>query len=113
MIQISVTRKENPLILKVSGRLDALTAGNFETSVREHLIENSNCPVFDVENLEYISSAGLRVFLLLINEYESVNKKIGIIAPNEMVTEVFEISGIKDFVHVFASVDEAISFFAQ
>jgi anti-anti-sigma factor len=113
MIQISVTQKETPLILKLSGRLDALTAGNFETSVREYLIGDSNCPVFDVENLEYISSAGLRVFLLLINEYESVNKKIGIIAPNEMVSEVFEISGIKDFVHVFESVNEAVSFFAQ
>lgn len=110
MIQISVTQKENPLILKLSGRLDALTASNFETSVKEHLKESDHCPVFDVENLEYISSAGLRVFLLLINEYESVNKKIGIISPNEMVTEVFEISGIKDYVNVFDSVSEAVSF---
>lgn len=111
MIQISVIRKENPLIFKLSGRLDALTAGNFETSVKEYLIEPSNCPVFDVEDLEYISSAGLRVFLLLINEYESVNKKIGIISPNEMVAEVFEISGIRDFVNVFDSVSEAVSSF--
>ncbi|MCK9322042.1 MAG: STAS domain-containing protein [Bacteroidales bacterium] len=110
MIQISVTQKENPLILKLSGRLDALTASTFETSVKELLSGHSNCPVFDVENLEYISSAGLRVFLLLINEYESVNKKIGIISPNEMVTEVFEISGIKDYVNVFDSVSEAVSF---
>ncbi len=113
MIQISVTRKETPLIIKLSGRLDALTAGNFEASVEEYLTETSNCPVFDVESLEYISSAGLRVFLLLIKQYESVNKRIGIISPNEMVSEVFEISGIKNFVKVFDSVDETISFFEQ
>ncbi|MFA6770005.1 MAG: STAS domain-containing protein [Bacteroidales bacterium] len=112
MIQISITRKETPLILKLSGRLDALTADNFATSIKEYLIENDNCPIFDVENLEYISSAGLRIFLLLINEFEEVNKKIGIISPNEMVSEVFEISGIKDFINVFDSVNDAVSFFS-
>ncbi|MBZ0243191.1 MAG: STAS domain-containing protein [Bacteroidales bacterium] len=112
MFQISVTQKENPLIIKLSGRLDALTATDFNASVKEQLAGNANCPVFDVENLDYISSAGLRVFLLFINDYEEVNKKIGIIAPNEMVTEVFEISGIKDFVLVFDSVKEAVTFFS-
>lgn len=114
MIQISVTQKEKPFILKISGRLDALTAANFEASVKESIVENNNnCPFFDVENLEYISSAGLRVFLMLINEYETTNEKIGIISPNEMVTEVFDISGIVDFVLVFDSVSEAVSKFLE
>ncbi|NLA62251.1 MAG: STAS domain-containing protein [Bacteroidales bacterium] len=112
MIQVSVTQKENPLIIKLEGRLDALTASDCEVAIREHIKDfYTNSLYFEVANLEYISSAGLRIFLLLINEYESTDRKIGIIAPNEMVLEVFEISGIIDFVDVFESESKAISSF--
>ncbi len=112
MIQVTVTQKENPLIIRLEGRLDALTASECEATIRKHITEHyTNNLFFEVENLEYISSAGLRIFLLLINEYELANRKIGIIAPNEMVSEVFEISGIIDFVDVFETIDAAVSSF--
>ena len=110
MIQITVTQKENPLIIKIEGRLDALTAIECEAAIRKQITEHyTNSLFFEVANLDYISSAGLRIFLLLINEYESAERKIGIIAPNEMVSEVFEISGIIDFVDVFETIDAAVS----
>ena len=110
MIQVTVTQKENPLIIRLEGRLDALTASECEATIRKHITEHyTNNLFFEVENLEYISSAGLRIFLLLINEYESEERKIGIISPNDMVSEVFEISGIIYFVDIFEYANSAIA----
>ena len=95
MIQVTLTQKENPLILKLEGRLDALTASDCEVAIRKHITEHyTNSLYFEVANLEYISSAGLRIFLLLINEYELANRKIGIIAPN-----TYFLQGIDDHQH--------------
>lgn len=111
MITISTLREKDPIILKIVGRLDALNANNFEKSTRELLTQYSCNAVFELSDLDYISSAGIRVFLLLINELESANKKIALISPSEMVAEIFEMSGLYDFVRVFDSVDGAVSFF--
>ena len=59
---IDKKKEGNQMILKVSGRLDTMTAPELETTIKENL-EGTTALVLDFENLEYISSAGLRVVL--------------------------------------------------
>ena len=81
------------LKVKVTGRLDTSTAPDLEAQLSDSLA-GAEAVEFNFSELEYISSAGLRVLL-------SVKKKLGgkdvvITGANETVTEVFEITGLSD-----------------
>lgn len=86
------------VIVKISGRLDTQTAPELE---KEIVTELGACGelILDMNGLEYISSAGLRVILKaqkLMNT-QGVMKLTGV---NESVMEVFEITGFLDIVTI-------------
>ncbi|MDD2621938.1 MAG: STAS domain-containing protein [Bacteroidales bacterium] len=112
-IAFSILRSENPIIISIDGRLDAISANSFETSIHDYLSQKNDNLIFDLEKLAYISSAGIRVFLLLINKLEASKKKIGIINPDEMVKEIIEISGLKDYMPIFEDIENAIASFKR
>ena len=90
---INVERDFELVTLEITGRLDATTAPNLESVINE-LSEDTKELVFDVSELEYISSAGIRVLLLA---YKKMNSNQGIMRiekANEIVREVFEMTGL-------------------
>ena len=82
-------------VLKLEGRLDTATAPELEKCIEESLNEL----VFDFTDLEYISSAGLRVIL---KAQKIMNGKGGmkVINVNESIMDVFEITGFADFLTI-------------
>lgn len=81
------------LTVALEGRLDTTTAPELEKALAED-IANAQKLILDLEKLDYISSAGLRVLL-------STHKKMGdgkLIIRNvsELVMEVFEVTGFVD-----------------
>ena len=91
---IEKTANGSALTLKVIGRLDTTTAPQLEGCVRESIGGVSELTV-DFSDLDYISSAGLRV---LLSTQKEMNKQgtMKVINVNEMVMEVFEITGFVD-----------------
>lgn len=90
---LNVERDFELVILEIAGRLDTTTAPNLETVVNE-LLEDTKEIVFDMSGVEYISSAGIRV---LLGAYKKINSKNGtmrIEKVNDMVYEVFEMTGL-------------------
>lgn len=91
-------KNETPVILVLTGRLDTSTAPELETEISE-LLATENAITLDMEKLEYISSAGLRVIL---KTQKSLSGKGGlklINVPTE-VKEVFDITGFSDFLTI-------------
>lgn len=82
------------VILAIGGRLDTTTAPELEKEM-ENLLVDAKELVFDMTELEYISSAGLRV-LLKAQKLMSAQGDMKIIHVNESITEVFEITGLLD-----------------
>ena len=92
---INVEREFELVTLEITGRLDTTTAPNLESVVNE-LSENTKELVFDMSGVEYISSAGIRV---LLGAYKKINLHQGtmrIEKANDMVCEVFEMTGLSD-----------------
>lgn len=85
------------LAFALTGRLDTTTAPELESKIGN--LDGVEELVFDMKNLEYVSSAGLRVILKaqkLMNEKGSMKlKNVG-----ENVMEVFEITGFSDFLTI-------------
>lgn len=81
----------------VSGRLDTNTAPVLNNDLTESL-EGMTELVLDLKDLEYISSAGVRV---LLSAYKIMSKRSGMILRNlpDMVREVLSVTGLLDFLH--------------
>ena len=90
---INVERDFELVTLEITGRLDTTTAPNLEAVVNE-LTADVKELVFDMGEVEYISSAGIRV---LLGAYKKMNLNQGIMRiekANDTVREVFEMTGL-------------------
>ena len=80
------------LVINVSGRLDTVTAPQFEECIAENLT-GMRTLTLDCAGLEYVSSAGLRVLLATQKKMKGGLKLKNVC---ELVMEVFEITGFAD-----------------
>lgn len=95
-------RREDILILRPRGRLDSSSSPELERLLTEQLDAGSQRLVLDFSDLEYISSAGLRVVLLAGKKLRASKGKMVLASLQDMVREVFDMSG---FLALFAVVD--------
>ncbi len=84
--------------LKISGRLDTTTSPELESEL-DSFISNAKTLVFDMSELEYISSAGLRV-ILKAQKTMNTQGSMKLTDVNESVLEVFEITGFTDILTI-------------
>jgi len=97
-MNITKTVDEKVLTLAVEGRLDTVTAPELEKVIKEIPDEITEL-VLDLEKLEYISSAGLRV-LLSAHKQMALKDGMKVKNINEIVSEVFEVTGFSDILDV-------------
>ena len=88
----------NELTVALEGRLDTMTAPELEAELKNSM-DAAQSLVLDFAKLEYISSAGLRV---LLSAHKVMARKDGmkIIHVNEIVSEVFEVTGFADILNI-------------
>ncbi len=98
-MEINKVVEDNKLTVEVSGRLDTNTAPELEESINEDIqgIKDLN---FGFKDLDYISSAGLRVILKFHKQMTSVGGTLSIISPKDEVLEVFDMTGFSTFLTI-------------
>ena len=86
------------LTIALGGRLDTVTAPDLERTIKDEL-PNITQLTLDLSELEYISSAGLRV---LLSATKTMSKKDGmkVTHVNEIVMEVFDVTGFSDILTI-------------
>lgn len=95
---VNVLKNENVLTLKLEGRIDTTTAPILESHINELPAETTSL-IIDLEQINYISSAGLRV---LLSAQKKMNKigTMKLVHVCESVLEVFEITGFVDILTI-------------
>lgn len=104
-----VGTNNNALMIRVSGRMDAVTAPDFEKTLNQWIDDGNHRIVADLSGLEYISSAGLRSILVIAKKLKIKNGKIILAGMEESVHEVFEISGFNAIIPIVDTVDAAVN----
>jgi anti-sigma B factor antagonist len=102
----------NALVLGVSGRLDQGTCENFRNALAPHLANSLAAGqgiVLDLSKLDYVSSAGLRCFMLAAKEAKAKSGKILVADLQPMVAEIFQISRFDLVLPVYAHVADALA----
>lgn len=95
---IDIERTASQTILRITGRLDTITAPALDKTIQQDLV-GADSLVLDMAGLEYISSAGLRV---LLNAQKKQQKAGGmkLISVRDEVMEVLEMTGFADILEI-------------
>ena len=97
-MKIEETKNGGNLIVKVSERLDTTTAPELEKYLSTALEDVTDLS-FDFADLDYMSSAGLRVLLMAIKKMAKQGNMV-VKNANETVKDVFEVTGFIDLMTV-------------
>ncbi len=95
---INKITKDGTMTAEISGRVDTTTSPALENELKESFDKCKNM-VLDFANVEYISSAGLRV---LLSAHKTMSKKGGmkLINVSEDIMEIFEVTGFSEILDI-------------
>ena len=96
---INKTQSGTETILSLVGRLDTVTAPDLE-AVLIPVLDECQELILNFENLNYVSSAGLRVLLTGQKKANKTKKNLVISNVNDTIMEVFEMTGFSDILHI-------------
>lgn len=98
-MNISITQNAAEVTVALEGRLDTGTAPELEARLAS-ILPDAAVLNFDFGELQYISSAGLRILLASQKKMNASGGKMIIHKPNELVMEVFEVTGFHDILTI-------------
>ena len=108
-MEIKTERKEKVLVATTQDRLDGLNAREFQEALLAVIGECDRDVVLNLERLTYISSAGLRVILLVAKTLQRKDGNLAVCSLSDPVREIFEISGFDKIIQTYDSQAAAIA----
>ncbi len=96
-------------VIRLPARIDTINAKEVETKLNDLLDGGAGKLVADFADTEYISSAGLRVFLAALKRLEKTEGRIVLCALAPFIAEVFEISGFSGLFEIVETHEEALA----
>lgn len=108
MLSISSERRGDCLVIALTGRIDAASAKNLEQYCQEQIDNGEIRLVLDFAGVNYISSAALRVFLMVAKRLDTLKGSVKLCALNPTLMDVFEISGFSKLFVITKTAQEAL-----
>lgn len=101
-------QKEGIAIAQISGRIDSTAASAFQGVLESGLHGDNRIVVLDFEQVNYISSAGLRVIVAIAKQLREQDVKLALCSLSKPVYEVFSVSGFDQLIAIRVSQAEAL-----
>lgn len=95
-------------VAAITGRIDSTTAKELESKLIPMISSGTRKLVVDFAKVDFISSAGLRVLLLVAKKLKQAEGKIALCCLKDTIKEVFDISGFSSIIPIFPGRDEAL-----
>ena len=111
MIDVKWQQEHGVLVGALLGRIDSSTAVDFLAAVNGRLGSDDNKLVLDFERVRYISSAGLRVCLMIARRFSPPDKSFGICGLSQFNRDIVTVSGFDKIISLFGSQADAIGAF--
>ncbi len=108
-MKIVEDRRSGVLVLRPEGRLDSADSPALESAILGAIESGDSKLVVDLSGVDYISSRGLRVFVIGAKSMQAAGSQFAVCSLSGVVREVFDAVGFQDLVATFASADEAIA----
>lgn len=108
MLTLHPNKINAALVVGLEGRIDATSTKQLERHCLEWIEAGEKLLVFDFTTAQYISSAGLRTFLLTAKKMSAAQGEIRLAALNPTLGSVFEISGFSKLFAIFPTIEAAL-----
>lgn len=96
-------------VFSIKGSLDSNTSTEFETRIYAALERGQRKLIFNLEDLEYISSAGIRVMLKTTKDLKRMEGNLVLCALQDYVREVFDIAGFDGYLNIEKNLEAAMA----
>jgi len=107
-LEIKVNEVDDVIVIRLAGNLDTNTSPEAETEINKWLEKNTKKMIISLEEIKYVSSAGLRVFLATAKKITASGGAVKFCSPNDVVKEILDISGFSTILDVKATENEAM-----
>jgi anti-anti-sigma factor len=107
-VNLSYSLRHESLVVTIAGRLDALSAEAAQQALLGHIAAGASRLVVDASQLDYISSAGIRVLLVAAKAAgQKPGGRFAVAAPTALVRKILADCGLDTCLGVVADVTEA------
>ena len=110
-VQVKWERKDDILIGMLIGHIDSSNADRFQRIVESGIDAEDQALILDFERVFFISSAGLRISLIISRKFNESGRKFGICTLSDPIRNVLAISGFDQIIPIYESRDAAIDAF--
>ena len=100
MVRIKRIQEDKVDIIVIHGEIDASSSIELDLTIAKSVGEGFKKILVDCTSLEYISSAGLGVFMSYIEEFKDKNIKMVLFGMSDKVGNTFEILGLNELLHI-------------
>lgn len=107
-MEIGTAKEKNTVVVSVKGKIDAVTAPEFEKALANMIAEGESAFLLDFSGLEYISSAGLRSILSTAKQLKPKGGNLLFSGLRGPVKDVFKISGFGTIFKIFETREDAL-----
>jgi anti-sigma B factor antagonist len=91
---INVDKLKRVVLVTVDGRIDSTNASELDNVLKSTMSDGSYNIVVNLNDVDYMSSAGLRALVSALRECKKHRGELGISSPSARVAEVFELAGL-------------------
>ena len=112
-MQIQQSTTDNVALIAPIGRIDTTTSGTLDEALGRAVDGGARDLVVDLAGVEYISSAGLRVLLVLAKRLRSLHGRVVLCGLGEPVRQVFELAGFLPLFTIERSREAALAHFGS
>lgn len=106
-MQISSVLEDGSFVISIDGDVDASSSIRLDEAIGKAIQEGQQLILIDCVNLNYISSAGLGVFMSYIEELKTKNIRMVLFGLSERVENVFKVLGLDQLLNIKETKDQA------
>lgn len=108
-MEITASRTGEQLVLSLTGRMDGTGAQQVTSAIQQNLTDHDSALIFDLGGVDYLSSAGLRVFQESARRMKERKGRIAVCRPQDFVRKLFSSGGFFRILADFPTVEAALS----
>ena len=112
-IDVRWVRKDGVLIVVLNGIIDSSSAPQLQRALESGIGPADQALLLDFEQVSFLSSAGLGLFLIFSRKFDAPGKQFGVCALSDSVRNVITISGFDKFLKIYNSQAEAVNAFTS
>jgi len=106
-MNLNITEINNFTVAHIEGRIDTITAPDFENGIMKLMSEGISKLIFDCIKLDYVSSSGLRVFLIAQKKISTNKGQLKVCCLQPSIKEIFDISGFSQIFTIEDTIESA------